>query len=625
MPNPIPPRAVLLFALAVQVFSTPPLWGHQSTGGAGLGRYSERYALVLSSHIALTLLFVAAVPLAGWLVRRLRALPRWLIGAAYGLSAAVLVGLWSLSLERHALAYLSLNWAVLVAFVALALPDGPLPGRVRAWVGAVAGASVLLLLVAWGISALSMNIYEPDEAHYTDYASTFLAEGRLYDRTWLAEPQLIKPGRPWSLAGYALLIDRFGYDVRVGRVINLVGYALAFAGVYVATSRLYGRAAAVLGAGAMMLSYAIMSQGEFRPAQLVTAAGAWGVVLLVRARSLRRLWPHTLIGLYVTLALNIHAAMIVFALAFSLLYAGEAAYRLVRPGDGPRWQAVWPVLAFGVGALIGTGVYVVTNVLPVGGFAVYLGGVGERLSGGRPWHFFYTRWDSLYEKLLIAAAVAFLVWRRRPADRFVLALLALVIGSAVLLDSEGYIWHIAGVYFIPVGALLADGFTAPGMPPAASRRVWWVGASVLLVLAVQLSTVFINWPAVQTVARTGDLPPYFYNDLKTVLPGYITDDDVIYSTHQLIWLFPQGRSPQLVSYAAERNAMRFWDLDAPVEVWERVGPTVLVFVAGHMTFDPGMVAYMERHPFEVCHELTVQGRTVSIYRKTDQCPAPYGT
>ncbi len=617
MPKAISPRAVPVFALLVQLLSIPPLWGHQSTGGTVLGQYSGRYALVLGLHIALTLMWLAALPAAGWLGRRLRALPAWGIGAGYTLSGVVLLGLWSLSLERHALAYISLNWLLLAAFETLSLPVAMISRRVRVSVAALGTIAAAVVLVAGGITALSMNVYEPDEAHYTDYASTFLAEGRLYDRTWLSEPQPIKPGRPWSLAGYALLIERFGYDVRVGRWVNLVGYGLAFAGVFVAAVRLYGVMAAAVTTAAMALSYAFLPQWEFRPNHWVTAAGAWCVVLLIAARQSQRVsvglaW-HLLTGVAVTLALNVHAAMIVFAAAFSSLYAGEAVYRLVRPGDGARWQVLLPVMAFGGGALLGTLIYIGANVLPVGGFSVYLGTLGERLGGGRPWTFFYTRWDSLYEKLLIAAGVLYIAWRRTDPDRFVLALLGLLVGSAVLLDSEGYIWHVAVLYFVPLGAMLTAGFTE--RPTAGdSRRVWWVTASALLVLAAQLSSTFVDWNAVRVTARTGSLPPYFYAELKTVLPDHIHDDDVIYSTHQLIWLYPHRSPPQLVSYAGERNAMRRWSLAQPVQVWERVQPTVLVFVDGQMTFDPGMVAYMERYPFEVCQTLTVQGRDVLIYR-----------
>ena len=107
---------------------------------------------------------------------------------------------------------------------------------------------------------------------------------------------------------------------------------------------------------------------------------------------------------------------------------------------------------------------------------------------------------------------------------------------------------------------------------------------------------------------------YLYDELKNVLPYYVIEDDIIYSTHQLLWIFPNSESQEIISHASEINAMHYHNLEEPVQVWERVQPTVIIFVEDHMNYDVGMVAYLEQHPFELCHTLTVQNREITILR-----------
>ncbi|MBZ0278729.1 MAG: hypothetical protein K8I60_21455, partial [Anaerolineae bacterium] len=97
---------------------------------------------------------------------------------------------------------------------------------------------------------------------------------------------------------------------------------------------------------------------------------------------------------------------------------------------------------------------------------------------------------------------------------------------------------------------------------------------------------------------------------------FLKDNDVIVSTHQLIWTLPDY--PHLVSFAAEQTAMARWHLTDAKDVWERVQPTLIIEVEREMHFDPGLVAYMAEKGFQVCETLNVLNTPIHLYRTT--CP-----
>jgi hypothetical protein len=114
----------------------------------------------------------------------------------------------------------------------------------------------------------------------------------------------------------------------------------------------------------------------------------------------------------------------------------------------------------------------------------------------------------------------------------------------------------------------------------------------------------------------GGLPPFLYEELRQPLSSLIREDDVVVSTHQLIWTIPDH--PALVSFAAELAAMRRWNLADGVEVWERVQPTLIIYVEREMQFSAGLQTYMTRHNFAVCQEIDVLERAIILYRAI--CP-----
>lgn len=87
---------------------------------------------------------------------------------------------------------------------------------------------------------------------------------------------------------------------------------------------------------------------------------------------------------------------------------------------------------------------------------------------------------------------------------------------------------------------------------------------------------------------------------------------MILSTHLLIWSLPDH--PNLYSAAGELTAMRRWDLTDPAEVWERVGPTVAVFLDTQMSWGEGAETYLDRHGFAPCQQFMVQTINVTVLR-----------
>jgi hypothetical protein len=49
-------------------------------------------------------------------------------------------------------------------------------------------------------------------------------------------------------------------------------------------------------------------------------------------------------------------------------------------------------------------------------------------------------------------------------------------------------------------------------------------------------------------------------------------------------------------------------------VWERVQPTVVVYLDGQMHFETGLQRYMDDHSFRSCTSFPVQGTLVTIFR-----------
>ncbi|MEO1444474.1 MAG: hypothetical protein AAFV33_29045, partial [Chloroflexota bacterium] len=166
-------RAMCMAILALQVLSIPVLWGHQSTPADILGRYSLRYAPVLALNVLLIvacLVLVAIAPrVRGWLA----ALPGWVVHGTIAVGLLAVAGVGFTGVEAKLLAYLCLNWVAVVLLALHPCEQVQLHPMVeRNMLPGLAGI-VMLAAMPVAITGLGVNIYEPDEGHYADIATSY--------------------------------------------------------------------------------------------------------------------------------------------------------------------------------------------------------------------------------------------------------------------------------------------------------------------------------------------------------------------------------------------------------------------------------------------------------------------
>ncbi len=641
------------FSLLALGLGLIPLWAHESDAGQILGRYSSRYALALGVSLVLAVAWLIGFFRREWLMHGLLRLPESVRLAGIGLAGIVLMGLAFLPIESPIKDFLLINGLAAGLLVGLtmdaltppfawgahslshgergvdALTPPPLshgergaeqsrPGELtrpaevasRTQIGWIVGLIfTLVIMAAMLLTALNEQRFSPDEAHWADYASSAWVAGGVYARTWLQEPTPILPGLGWSVAAYGWALENISFNIRVGRLWTFAFNLLTVAGVYAVTWRLYGRRAALISAGFAALCSVFIPLFDYRPHYQLAAACAFITFATLQGRlGERHRWVwHGLCGLLATLALQLHAAGLIFALAFSVYYAGAFVLTCWRERRLTNWQ---PVIAFGLGALTGTALFWFANIVSVGGLSAYLTGeVGTRWSWLRS-HLLIVRWPSLPEGLLILAGLLFIIRRRSAADQRLLALLVCVLLATALIDTQGYWSPFAPLYVVPVGALVVGLAGAD----AAGRRVMVMGVVIIIGLGIGQAGRFINWRQVIDTVRNRGFAPTTYEQLRPLLEPYIQPDDVVVSSHQLIWTYPELAN--LVSYGAELTAMRRWGLSDPAAVWERVQPTVLVYIDKEMVLNPGLETYLERHAFQPCAEFPVAETRVIIYRET---------
>lgn len=590
---PLSPTWLLAVAVLAQLVLAIPLLHHTSTDSKYLSRFSARYALALA---------VAAVIAAVWVIlfSRRRLVVGWLTTQAprWGLALIIVSGagmalLWLLPIEDILQQYVAVNWFLLVLLVLAVIPDRP--AALHHWPWLLLGVVGLMLLPLF-VGALSDRRFSPDEGVWADLATTpYVGEG-LYSRTHLEEPITITPGRGWSSAAYGWLLVHVSFDITVGRAWNFAAYVLAFIGIGAVTWRMYGRRAAVISASLAVFSLAFIPEVDYRTHHQLPAASMLILFCAVHARDVSgrqgRMGWHFVTGLLSTLALQLHAAAIVFAAAFSAYYVIETVPQTYRTR---RLASLGPLVAFGLGALLGTAAYYAFNIHPVGGVATFLDLLSERRTVRLHW-FPFLRWNSWFEAFVAWSALGYIALRRNDQDRFLLRLFVLLVVADVLLDMPGYFTVFSAVYMVPVGTFLVDGLKSVEVAAGHSRRLVIAVASLIAVMLLQMYSAFYS-PAIAEWFRTRALPPYLYEQIGDTIRPHISDDDVVLGAPMLIWGLPDH--PNLVSEPAEPIAAQRWNLDTD-QVWERIHPTVIVNVGQESLITPALQGYMDRHGFHAC-------------------------
>ncbi len=581
--------SLIAVSLLLQFISLGMLWGHPSDTGTLFGRFSVRYGMVLALNAAFAAGAVAAYAerrrFEGWL----RTLAPRLRYGALALIIIGLIGLGFASFEPHVRQYFALD--LMIAGLALVWHQPPqLPG----W---ILPATALIALPLLLLTTLIRFPFSPDEAHWADYASSAITHGGVYAHTWLQQPFRIYPGVGWSVAGYGWALEHVAFDIRTGRIWNFVSYLLAFAGIAALAWRLYGRRAAILSAAFAALSMAFIPVFDYRPDHQIAFASVWVVFAVAQAQwSHQRRWS-LLAGLLAALSLELHAIGIALVIGLGLYYLAQ----LVMTWFRQRRFAPAPLAAFVAGAALGGTVYFVFNVLPVGGLTPFLTSlVSERL--GRGSAFVFLSATSFFDGVIVLVSLAYLVWRRQTADRFLVSVLLCLWLSLLVVDTQGYRTPVIALYAVAVGALLAEGF----------ERRQAVAAACLAAALIGQVGAFIDWGGIANGMKIGQFPNYVYEDIGRLVKPYLRDDDVILSSHLMIWGLHDR--PNLYSYAGELTAQRRWKLSDPIEVWERVQPSVVIFIKNEMVLNPGATAYMQQHSFQQCRQFNMRGLDVTIYR-----------
>ncbi len=596
---------LLLAGLLVQFWGGFYLWNHTSDNGQFLGRYSYGYAATL----ILNLVLIAAWVLLFWgrrnLEGRLRRLPASLLLILIGIAGVIVLGLWLTTIESGIKQYIAINWLLFSLIVFYTIPDRSVSNR---WIIGIIMVSAVILIPVF-ITALTERTFSPDEATWADYATSPFVAGGMYVRTWVREPLVIEPGRGWSTAIYGWLLENVYFNIRMGRIFNFAGYLLGFAGIGAVAAQLYGREAALVSVLFAMLSRSFTVSFDYRPDHQLPLGLMLVMLAVLQARrrkrqSLQRFW-HFVAGLLVTLTLQIHAAGIVFIFAFSVFFFAEFMLHSYRKRKITLYE---PLIWFGTGVLLGMVIFYFLNIAPVGGIDIYFEHlIRDRWGFDLTRHTAFLRWPSFPEWIIVLGGFAYIIWRRNQADRMLLGLAVCLILGIFLLDSQGYRTTFNALYVIPVGTLLVDGLTGT----VRGRKHLLVVGSVMAILIGQMSGLFINWRTVGDWLAAGKLPPFLYSELRPIMAPYVSDDDVVVGTHELIWTFPDHL--ELYGYAAEYLAAQRLDVAEPKGVWEYVQPTLIIEVP-NQHFDAGLLAYMEEQGFQICDTLEVLDTPINLYR-----------
>jgi hypothetical protein len=610
--NTLSLKSILFISFLVQGLALYPLWIHQSDAPSLLGRYSTRYGLFLLVNIFVVLAWGVVALWWQWVAAALHRVREWVRYAIMMGCLVVAVIVWFIPIEDQIQQYIALNGFLVI--VCLVRAGDVRTIGMRWWWAIVVAIGLLLMPIV--VTIMSDQRFSPDEAHWADYATSLYRVGGVYARAWLQEPFRILPGVGWSVPTYGFFLEYVSFDIRIGRAWTLVVHLLTVAGIGLVAGRLYGQTVAVVSAAFALLSVRMVPIFDYRPDYQLSLAAVLivGFAIKDRLAPLRYQLPcwSLLVGLSATLSLQLHAAGVVFAIGMSLLYALEFLYALLWQRS---WQALRPMVSFGIGAALGTGVYWLANVQVVGGMQPFLDSlVSQRFNivvGSAP----ILSWPSILEWACIVIAFVYLIWRRNTSDRLYLKIwLALMLGIVILIN-QPYFSHFRALYFLPVGVVIVEGLS--GLRRV-EKRISLIPITLILIMIAAQAGRFVDWSSVNWFLQNGRFKPTLYEELRDPLLPLLRADDTIVSTHLLIWTLPPTQQDRLVTYGAEWTAMRRWNITDPVQVWDRVQPTVVILLDTEMVINPGLEQYIEQEDFMECEAFVLRSTQIRVLRQ--ECP-----
>jgi hypothetical protein len=587
--------AIALLLLAI------PLYSHSSTPATVLGRYSSSYAIALALHGLSLIAFIGAAFAYKALARLLNRLPDKVLLSLIVLVVLAVAALCQMGIEAQIKALLILLGLITVALLSLSLKrEAPLPYIL----GAVL-LGVFLLIPLQFLYAITMQGYFPDEAGWAERARNLYWEGGIYKSTRLQTPFLITPGYGWILAIYGWLLHNVSFSYIVGRIWIFSFNALAVLGIGAVAWRFYGKRAAWISMAFASLSVFTFFTFDFKANYQLKAA----VMLVIFAAAQARLSPkysllwHSIAGLAATFSMQLHASAIAYPLGLSFVYLAEYLYKAIK---ARRLTDIRPMIAFGIGAAIGTGFFLFANVLSVGGLSVYLSHLSEnRFQESVVDYLRFIYWDSPLEIILIAAGFAFIAWRRNERDRLFFLLLLPIMAANFLTDKYGYMTSYQTLYFLPIGAFLAEGL--PQREKPLSLQIVWTSLAIFGI-ALTADKLQSNDFLLQ-ILRTGQLPNSTYVRMGDVLRPQLRPDDVIVSEADLIWGLPEYHL-QIFNYGIPVDDYERMGYASAEAIWPSLAPTVFVDTP-RIVLEPELESYLLENGFRLCERypnlMTVYG------------------
>lgn len=611
-------RHILLAIIAFQFVIGSILWGQVSTPATILGRYSPPYALVLVLWVISTCLWILALPFQERLQIILQALPRWVVIMLVIAAVLAITGISASTVDKRAVAFLSSSASCLLAVIVMSRPDGIFP-----WKHWQRDLTLLFiaLLIPLAITITVLRDFNPDEAQWVDRADSLYLVGGAYAHHAFYEYFRIEPGRGWIIGIYAWLLQNVDFNILVGRILNLVMYLLGLAGIGLVTWKLYDRATAFVSVAFAALGSRFFYTFDYREDHFVSIGQTAAFFAAITARQvsnsrIRYFW-HGLCGLLVTVSLEIHASAMGFIAGLSLFYAVEFIVNTYQKRRVSA-ESVYTLIAFGIGALLGSGIYWQFNIVPVGLDRFLDNLLNERGQSTREFIYLFN-WSGI-SLTVIWGGLVYLAWRRSWADRMYLGLWVCSVIGITLVDTQGYVVPYVGLMFVPVGVPLVHGLRHARIRTGMNTHSNGVVLVALLPLLVNM-LVFIDWSLVNRTFQTGIWPRnnvmvFGEQVLERVQPQ---DDEIIVATHELLWAMPD--SLNLFSPMSEGIAetQRGW---TGTQVWDYLSPDIVLDTPQRIDAPPGLRAYLEKENFLICDQFDAVGYTVTVYRR--ECPPNTG-
>jgi len=275
----------------------------------------------------------------------------------------------------------------------------------------------------------SLSSFPPvfiDESWYANVAWNWLTEGVNVDSIHALARQNV----PWPYLGILPWLISFavaGLGLVQARTVAWVFGLILIVGTFLVGRRSFGRIVGALAALLVVINPAYLQASHYaRPDIMLAAFGMFSYFLLISGFENERRWSHFFAGLLIGLSIDIHLNALIFILGFFILYLYQYKKGIFRS------SGFW---FFVLGGLLSLIYYASVHILPdasefLNFYRYSLGSEHQMpVSSLNPMVLLRSfreeigRYHFLENNLIFAllgACVAYLAWRRKPADQHIL-------------------------------------------------------------------------------------------------------------------------------------------------------------------------------------------------------------